>query len=193
MIISSASFLPYIFYNYSNTISAPPLIMSDPIQPTFIVSAYSEPIVVQINGKANYLNCNTFREFIEKMLADGKTQYVLDFTNCKGMDSTFLGILAGTALELKKLTPPGVFVVCNLGERNHELICNLGLQNLLTVGDDLPEKDNVEFSKLQNIEVSDARTVLKAHENLIQADDGNTAKFQDVISFLRNQVEQSDK
>ncbi|MEN8661475.1 MAG: STAS domain-containing protein, partial [Lentimonas sp.] len=139
------------------------------------------------------LNCNTFREFIEKMLADGKTQYVLDFTNCKGMDSTFLGILAGTALELKKLTPPGVFVVCNLGERNHELICNLGLQNLLTVGDDLPEKDNVEFSKLQNIEVSDARTVLKAHENLIQADDGNTAKFQDVISFLRNQVEQSDK
>lgn len=167
--------------------------MSDPIQPTFIVSAYSEPIVVQINGKANYLNCNTFREFIEKMLADGKTQYVLDFTNCKGMDSTFLGILAGTALELKKLTPPGVFVVCNLGERNHELICNLGLQNLLTVGDDLPEKDNVEFSKLQNIEVSDARTVLKAHENLIQADDGNTAKFQDVISFLRNQVEQSDK
>ena len=167
--------------------------MSDSIPPTFIVSAYSEPVVVQINGKANYLNCNTFREFIEKMLADGKTQYVLDFTNCKGMDSTFLGILAGTALELKKLTPPGVFVVCNLGERNHELICNLGLQNLLTVGDDLPEQDNAEFSELQNIEVSDARTVLKAHEDLVKADDQNAAKFQDVISFLRNQVEQSGK
>jgi len=167
--------------------------MSDPQQPTFLVSAYSEPVVVQINGKANYLNCNTFREFIEKMLADGKTQYVMDFTHCKGMDSTFLGILAGTALELKKLTPPGVFVVCNLGERNHELICNLGLQNLLTVGDDLPEQNQATFSELQNIEVSDARTVLKAHENLVQADDQNATKFQDVISFLRNQVEQSEK
>ncbi len=167
--------------------------MSDPQQPTFLVSAYSEPVVVQINGKANYLNCNTFREFIEKMLADGKTQYVMDFTHCKGMDSTFLGILAGTALELKKLTPPGVFVVCNLGERNHELICNLGLQNLLTVGDDLPEQNQAIFSELQNIEVSDARTVLKAHENLVQADDQNATKFQDVISFLRNQVEQSEK
>ncbi len=166
--------------------------MSDPLQPTFLVSAYSEPVVVQINGKANYLNCNSFREFIEKMLSDGNTQYVLDFTNCKGMDSTFLGILAGTALELKKLTPPGVFVVCNLGERNHELICNLGLQNLLTVGDDLPETDNAAFSELKNMEVSDARTVLQAHENLVKADDQNTAKFQDVIAFLRNQVE-SDK
>lgn len=165
--------------------------MSDPQQPTFLVSAYSEPVVVQINGKANYLNCNTFRDFIEKMRADDKTQFVLDFTNCKGMDSTFLGILAGTALELRKLTPPGVFIICNLGERNHELICNLGLQNLLTIGDDLPESDGAEFSELQNIEVSDARTVLNAHENLVKADDQNAAKFQDVISFLRNQVEQN--
>ncbi|HAV13632.1 MAG TPA: anti-sigma factor antagonist [Opitutae bacterium] len=164
--------------------------MSDPQQPTFLVSAYSEPVVVQINGKANYLNCNTFREFIETMLSNGKTQFVLDFTKCKGMDSTFLGILAGTALELKKLTPPGVFVVCNLGERNHELICNLGLQNLLTIGDDLPEGTNADFTELQNMEVSDARTVLEAHENLVSADNQNAAKFQDVISFLRNQVEQ---
>lgn len=167
--------------------------MSDPQQPTFLVSAYSEPIVVQINGKANYLNCNNFREFIEKMLADGSTQFVLDFTNCKGMDSTFLGILAGTALELKKLTPPGVFIVCNLGERNHELICNLGLQNLLTIGDDLPKTDDTNFSELKNAEVSDARTVLNAHENLVKADDENVAKFQDVIAFLRNQVEQPGK
>ncbi|MGC6424034.1 MAG: STAS domain-containing protein [Lentimonas sp.] len=166
--------------------------MSDPQQPTFLVSAYSEPVVVQINGKANYLNCNTFREFIEKMLRDGKTQFVLDFSNCKGMDSTFLGILAGTALELKKSTPPGVFVVCNLGERNKELICNLGLQHLLTLGDDLPATRDANFSELKNQEVSDARTVLSAHENLIKADDQNAAKFQDVISFLKNQVERDN-
>ncbi len=163
--------------------------MSDSQKPTFLVSAYSEPVVVQINGKANYLNCNAFREFIEKMLGDGKKQFVLDFAACKGMDSTFLGILAGTALELRKQTPPGVFVICNLGERNYELISNLGLQNLLTIGDDLAKPDATEFSELKNAEVSDARAVLEAHENLVQADDHNAAKFQDVIAFLRNQVE----
>ena len=47
--------------------------MSDPKQPTFLVSAYSDPIVIQIHGKANYLNCSNFREFMEKMVADGKS------------------------------------------------------------------------------------------------------------------------
>jgi anti-anti-sigma factor len=166
--------------------------MSDPQQPTFLVSAYSEPVVVQIAGKANYLNCNAFREFIGKMLSDGKTQFVIDFSGCKGMDSTFLGILAGTALELRGQTPPGVFVICNLGERNYELICNLGLQNLLTIGDDLAQDNEAEFSELKNAEVDDAKSVLEAHENLVRADDENAAKFQDVIAFLRNQVEHQD-
>lgn len=174
--------------------------MSDPQQPTFLVSAYSEPVVVQVNGKANYMNCNSFREFIDKMLADGKNQFVLDFTNCKGMDSTFLGILAGTALELRGRTPPGVFIITNLSERNHELITNLGLHNLLTVGDDLStaasdeiaKGDTAGFDELKNTEVSDARAVLEAHENLVKVDEQNVSKFQDVISFLRNQVEHKE-
>jgi anti-anti-sigma factor len=167
--------------------------MSEPLQPTFLVSAYSDPVVVQINGKANYLNCNTFREFIEKIVSDKKSHIVLDFENCQGMDSTFLGILAGTALELRKQTPAGVLIICNLGERNHELVCNLGLQNLLTIGEDIPESpdaaDAAAFSALKNVAVSDVKNVLNAHENLVKADTQNAAKFQDVIAFLKNQVE----
>lgn len=165
--------------------------MSDPHQPTFLVSAYSDPIVVRINGKANYLNCNAFREFIEQMLSQGRHHFLVDFDNCQGMDSTFLGILAGTALELKKQNPPGGLSLCRLSERNEELITNLGLQNLLTISDDDAEAEACGgFDSLDNEEVSDATNVLKAHENLAQADKQNVAKFQDVISFLKNQVEQ---
>ena len=169
--------------------------MSDPQQPTFLVSAYSDPVAVRINGKANYLNCNNFREFMEKMVADGKRSFLLDFEHCRGMDSTFLGILAGTALELKKQEPAGKLTLCMLGERNHDLICNLGLQTLLEilepdeVSADCPSND---FSSLENQEVSNAANVLKAHENLVNADDENAAKFQDVIAFLKNQVESDE-
>ena len=167
--------------------------MSDPLQPTFLVSAYSDPIVVKISGKANYLNCNAFREFIGQMVSDSKGRIVLDFEDCKGMDSTFLGILAGTALELLKQTPAGVLLLCNLGERNHELVCNLGLQNLLTIAEEIPDSsdtgDAAEFSALKNVKISDAKNVLQAHEDLVQADTTNASKFQDVIAFLKNQVE----
>lgn len=167
--------------------------MSDPLQPTFLVSAYSEPIAVRINGKANYLNCNTFREFIEQMLSQGRHHFLVDFENCLGMDSTFLGILAGTALELRKHTPQGELILCKLSERNHELITNLGLQNLLTISEDAPEADlSGKFDSLKNEEVSAAKNILKAHENLAEADEQNVTKFQDVISFLKNQVEQDE-
>ena len=38
-------------------------------------------------------------------------------------------------------------------------------------------------------EVENARLVLEAHENLVEIDASNRTKFQDVISFLKNQVE----
>ena len=49
------------------------------------------------------------------------------------MDSTFLGVLAGIALELRKRTPKGSLVLARMGQRNLELIRNLGLHQLLTV------------------------------------------------------------
>jgi anti-anti-sigma factor len=166
--------------------------MSDPTQPTFLVSAYSDPVAVKINGKANYLNCNSFREFIETIISSGSRHIFIDFEACKGMDSTFLGILAGTALELRKLSPAGDLVVGNLSERNYELICNLGLQNLLTISKEETTTSN-NLDPLQNQEVSDAKSILEAHENLTQADKDNIPKFQDVIAFLRNQVEKQDQ
>lgn len=166
--------------------------MSDPNQPTFLVSAYTNPVVVKIIGKANYLNCNSFREFMEAIIAEGSRRIFIDFHDCKGMDSTFLGILAGTAIELTRFDPPGELTIGKLSERNHELICNLGLQNLLTIADQVVDESETDFDALKNQEVSQAKNILQAHENLAKADKSNAAKFQDVIAFLRNQVEKQD-
>lgn len=167
--------------------------MCNPQQPTFLVSAYSNPVVVLIKGKANYLNCNSFREFIDKIVEEGNSHIVIDFRDCTGMDSTFLGILTGNALKLRNQSPGGVLILSNLGERNHDLVYNLGLQNLLTIDEDILEATDTaqkeQFSALKNVQVSDAREILKAHENLIQADEENASRFQDVIAFLKNQSE----
>ena len=82
--------------------------------------------------------------------------------------------------------------VGNLSERNYELICNLGLQNLLTISKDQAAASKT-FDALKNQEVSDAKNILKAHENLTAADQENVGKFQDVIAFLRNQVDKQEK
>ncbi len=165
-------------------------------KPVYLVDAYSDPVVVRIEGRACFQNSVCLRDFIAELLRQGKTRFVLDFQNCASMDSTFLGVLAGAALELKKAKPPGSLVLARVGQRNLELIRNLGLHRLLIVdAGDKPlsfEKCDtpIPCTNQNHTELENARLVLEAHEHLVSVDEANRAKFQDVLAFLKNRVEQ---
>jgi len=164
-----------------------------PNKPVFLVDAQSDPVVVRVDGRASFQNCGCLRDFVTEMLARGKTRFVLDFQQCASMDSTFLGVLAGAAIELRKRKPVGSIVVTRAAPRNLELMRNLGLHRLLTIDGaetaSLPQCDTALEPKRAS-EVESARIVLEAHENLVAADEANRGKFEDVLSFLRNRVAQ---
>lgn len=163
-------------------------------KPVYLVDAYSDPVVVRIDGRASFQNSGGLRDFVAEMLRRGKKRFVLDLQNCSSMDSTFLGVLAGAAIELRKMAPDGSLVLTRVGQRNLELIRNLGLHRLLTVdaGDFAMDfgKCNTALESKTRSEIESARLVLEAHENLVNADEANRTKFQDVLAFLRNRVEQ---
>ena len=162
----------------------------------FLVNPYDDPVIVKINGKASFLNSSPVKELIDQLLAEGKTRFIIDFQGCSGMDSTFLGILAGLGIQLMKQEPPGSVVLCRMGERNRELIETLGLHRLLIVDSGEGESSLGKSGDLESLggkgklsQAENARLVLEAHENLVEVDASNRTKFQDVISFLKNQVE----
>jgi anti-anti-sigma factor len=165
-------------------------------EPKFLVNPYEDPVVVKISGKASFLNSSPVKELFDRLVEQGKRRFVVDFQNCSGMDSTFLGILAGLGIRLMKEESRGTVVLCRLGPRNLELIQNLGLQRILTVdteeqASELPENGDLEALAGEGrlSEIENARLVLQAHENLVEIDASNKTKFQDVISFLKNQIE----
>ena len=163
-------------------------------KPVYLVDAYSDPVVVRIEGRACFQNSGCLRDFISEMLARGKSRFVLDFQQCASMDSTFLGVLAGAAIELRKNPGEGSLVISRVAQRNLELMRNLGLHRLLTIdaGESALtfQKCDTALESRRCTEVENARMVLEAHENLVNADEGNRTKFQDVLAFLRNRVEQ---
>jgi anti-anti-sigma factor len=163
-------------------------------KPVYMVDAYSDPVVVRVNGRACFQNSACLRDFVTEMLRQKKTRYVIDFSHCTSMDSTFLGVLAGIALELRKIPGGGSLVLARMGPRNLELVRNLGLHRLLTVDPgDFPMGFDGCTTPLQCVDQSEldhARLVLDAHENLVSADESNRTKFQDVLAFLKNRVAQ---
>ncbi|MFI5335629.1 MAG: STAS domain-containing protein [Opitutales bacterium] len=168
--------------------------MADPAKPVFLVDAYADPVLVRIEGRASFMNSGSLKDFFGEMTRQGRTRFVVDFQHCASMDSTFLGVLAGAALELRKLTPPGTLLLTRVGERNLELIRNLGLNRLAVVdAGNFPMEFGAAapqgLTDKVRSEIESARLVLEAHENLVSADAANAAKFQDVLAFLRNRVD----
>ncbi len=170
--------------------------MSAPVQPGYLVDAESDPVVIRIQGRASFQNCACISEFFASCIREGKTRFVMDFKACTTMDSTFLGVLAGAAIKVRKLDHPGSLILANLGERNQELVCNLGLDRLLTIDEGgspvvVPTGPGEALDcRIELSELDQARIVLKAHENLVEADQANLGKFQDVLTFLREQVKE---
>jgi anti-sigma B factor antagonist len=167
--------------------------MAEPTKPTFLVDAYADPVIVRIEGRASFANSGSLKDFIAEMIRQGKARFVVDFAQCTSMDSTFLGVLAGAALELRRRQPPGTLTLVRVTERNLELIRNLGLHRLATVdAGEFPLGFHGGATGLDpraKSEIENARLVLEAHENLVSADAANAAKFQDVLAFLRNRVD----
>ena len=163
-------------------------------RPVYLVDAYCEPVVVRVQGRACFANSASLREFFTQMIGQGKARFVLDFTDCASMDSTFLGVLAGAALELRRLVPAGSLVLCRVERRNLELMRNLGLHRLLILdageaARELGPRAVALDGAPPGDELAQARLVLEAHENLVAADASNQGKFQDVLAFLRNRIE----
>lgn len=173
--------------------------MSEPSsKPVYLVDTSIEPAIIRIEGRASFQNSACLQEFFATMLKQGRTRFVVDFQGCSSMDSTFLGMMAGAALDVRRRGPGGgSLVLVRVGPRNLELIRNLGLHRLLTVDTTMDTKAPEPTTAAAPLactpiksEVESARMVLAAHETLVSVDEGNRTKFQDVLSFLKARIDQ---
>jgi anti-sigma B factor antagonist len=159
---------------------------------TFLVDPNSDPVIVRVEGRASLHNSDALRDFFRETIARGHGRFVVDLQRCQSMDSTFLGVLAGAALGLRKRNPPGSLVLANLGSRNLELVRNLGLHRILTVdaGDAQLQYDGNDrpLAPTERSNLERARITLEAHEHLIEVDESNRGQFQDVLGYLRDRV-----
>lgn len=168
--------------------------MSDATKPALLVDVGSDPVAVRVEGRASFQNSAGLQDLFKRLVKEGRTRFVVDFSGCTTMDSTFLGVLAGAALQVRRTVPPGSLVLARVGPRNLELMRNLGLHRILTVDAAMGPvtlgsgASALPAEKLSEIE--NARLVLEAHRNLVTADGANRARFEDVLTFLAKRVEE---
>ncbi|MGF1677908.1 MAG: STAS domain-containing protein [Candidatus Methylacidiphilales bacterium] len=147
---------------------------------------------IRITGKGSFKNAKLLKSFADTTRQEGVTRFLIDLQDCKHMDSTFMGVLAGLASDQKKagLEMPQCF---NLSVRNRELLETLGLDRVLNLAQAADQSTFKDYIALNEQGEPDKRetalTMLEAHQQLIEADSRNASKFQDVVKFLRHRVD----
>ena len=153
-----------------------------------------ENAFVRVFQKASFLNCAPLRSFFEECLVVGRRNYVVDFQECSSMDSTFLGILVGLAMKLRKFKDDGRLTLINLKDRNLETVRNLGIHKIADVNPDDLSSDERELNDLESNEGRESvgsETICQAHKTLMELNERNSKMFCDVVNFLERQKEDS--
>lgn len=150
-------------------------------------------IYARVQGLGNSTNALLFEEFCEVELQQGLDYFAIDLAECQGMDSTFMGVLAGLSSHF----PPGrsPIVIFNASAKNRQLLDDLGLSKLITVRSQEDKLPDLELSPLAG-EVLPAREraerIRRAHQQLVDADSRNAAKFGSVLQLLKRELGQQN-
>ena len=169
--------------------------MGEDSRSTYQVCTREDIVFVKVIGRASYMNCDPFRRFLDNMLEGGKRKIVFDFSECAGLDSTFLGILVSAALVIRGLKEEGFMTLSRLVDRNLETVRNLGIHRIADVQTHETEFKDKEFENVSDRsseKAVDSKEIYKAHKILSELNEGNAHKFRDVVSFLELQKEEGN-
>lgn len=155
---------------------------------------------IRCEGKGSFLQSPALKECAQRSENDGQHRFVIDLEACTGMDSTFMGSLAGLAIRVGK--KDGWVQIASPGDRNRQSLEDLGLDHLLSLEPpDAPWRGRADAirSELQPYEPAEvsgggdrARMVLQAHRDLASTSDDNAKRFANVLDVLEKQVPSDD-
>lgn len=150
--------------------------------------------VVRVEGRGSFKVSPALKQFVHKVMQNGSISGIyLDMGPCIGMDSTFMGVLAGLACFTENKSDMK-FRLINLSEKNQKLLTTLGVDKVvkysMTTDADVP--GNIEPTETLSIDITDklraAETALEAHETLVDINPENYEKFKSVLEYLELDV-----
>lgn len=162
------------------------------------VALHEQTALLRVDGRGSFKVSTAVKQFGQVAVSSGCKLAVLDLTDCVGMDSTFMGVLAGWAGRMVEINT-GKVVLLNLSPRTRGLVSTLGLDQIVQAYESgATPAEYQKFSswsrRLHELDVpaqnqrTTAETMLEAHENLVKLSDENLPRFKDVLTFLRDDL-----
>ena len=149
---------------------------------------------IRVNGRATFECAPALRSLVGTLNQESFRQVRIDLSGCTWMDSTFMGVLAMIGLRAKNISADAFIV--NADAQNENLLSGLGLRKVFQFTTEKIQTADAPVSPAdnasRNTELDNAKTVLAAHETLMDVDEGNVCKFRNVVSMVKREIEQKE-
>jgi anti-anti-sigma regulatory factor len=157
---------------------------------------------IRPSGKGSFVSSPALKSHCENRIAQGDRLLVVDLSDCSGMDSTFMGTLAGIASRLSAVEG-GRLQIAEPGPRNRRSLEDLGLDFLMEIDPATaiwsgtqeiirkslqPLRQPDESGRLQR-----TKHVLDAHKALSDISSKNARSFASVIDTLEDEIAAKEK
>jgi len=145
--------------------------------------------VVKVHGRGSFKVSSSLKDFVNRLLDVGGKDLVVNVSDCLGMDSTFMGVLAGISQRLKRESQ-GTVTLVGASAKIKKLLSTLGLSRMVTFAEltEAPAPELTPLERNPETPLQSAKTMLEAHEKLVEIQDENTLRFQDVLEYLREDI-----
>lgn len=153
---------------------------------------------IRCSGRGSFANSPTVKSIGDEYIASGGRLIVIDMETCSGIDSTFMGTLAGLA---RRLMPMGGTVqIASPSERCLCALEGLGLDALLSIEpptapwrgkvDEIRAHLGTEPAPMVRLDAKEQTIhVLDSHLTLSELSNENEEKFRNVTDCLKEELE----
>jgi anti-anti-sigma regulatory factor len=164
-----------------------------------LTAAYiDKTVVIRVEGRGSFKVSPPMKQFIHQVIdVHSASRIWIDMSDCTGMDSTFMGVVAGLACLIKS-KPEYSFKLINLSDKNKKLLVTLGVDRVVDYSmSPTSEETDVMTQKATGTQMLEpdfankldsAKTTLEAHETLVDINPENFNKFKSVLEFLQDDV-----
>jgi anti-anti-sigma factor len=150
------------------------------------VARLGEAVYIQPQGLANMRNAPALDGFLQQTLAQSLRRCCVDLSVCRGMDSTFMGMMVGWSQRMDEVGAQ--LVIINPSHANRKLLDMLGVTHVVRIVEacvvpadaafvDLPGGSGLAPKHL-------AELMRDAHLRLSAISDENRVKFQGFLAAL---------
>jgi hypothetical protein len=159
------------------------------------VAVIDQSVYLKPYGFATQDNSLGIPDFLSAMFRSGCLVVLFDLSECKGMDSTFLGVMADAACGRPRRRAKTAVVV-NADEDALRQLRRVGLLGLVKVRKERIEQPeglkmrSIDFLHFPKTEMQRLETIRQLHEKLASLNEKNRTTFGSFLTMIEEELQQ---